>query len=138
MKIIVYKKVNIYADGTLHPLFIDTKRQFTLGKWMHCEFHPTKGFAPRSVTTESAEVQPIGGWHCCYYPIAPHLADQLKHGCRRVWIKCEARGAMTRYERPWNQGGAWLLVEWLRPLAVLTDQEVSAITAALPINIDKI
>jgi len=126
--IIVYKKVNLYADGSLHPLFIDTKRPFSLGEWMHCEYHPTKGFAPRSVLNDLGGN--IGGWHCCFYPIAPHLSDQLKGGHKRVWIKCEAKGASTVYERPWNQCGSWILVEWLRPLSILSDDEVTKINAA--------
>lgn len=121
--ITVYKKVNLYKDGTLHPLFIDTKRPFTIGEWMHCEYHPTKGFMPRSVVNNFDE-NPTGGWHCCFSPIAPHLADELKSGQKRVWLKCEAKGLRTIYERPWNQGGSWILVEWIKPVSVLTDEEV--------------
>ena len=130
--ITVYKKVRISRDGTPLPLFIDNKRPFAIGKWMHCEYHPAKGFAPRSCGRKP-DGRPLGGWHCCFMPIAPHLADQLKSGERRVWIKCEARGQRVVYDRPWNQGGSWILVEWLRPLAILTDEEVNQINSTIKI-----
>lgn len=124
--ITVYKKVRISRNGTPLPLFIDNKRPFTIGEWMRSEYHPTNGFAPRSCGTD-ADGRPLGGWHCCFHPIAPHLADQLSSGERRVWLKCEACGQRIVYDRPWNQGGAWILVEWLRPIAILTDDEVANI-----------
>lgn len=130
--ITVYKKVRINRDLELLPLFIDNHRPFRLGKWMHCQYHPTRGFAPRSCG-RSADGKPLGGWHCCFMPIAPHLADQLKSGERRVWIKCEARGQRIVYDRPWNQGGAWILVEWIRPIAVLTEEEVNQINSTIQI-----
>lgn len=127
--IIVYKKVRVDRNGTPLPLFIDNKKPFVIGEWMHCEYHPTKGFAPRSCGTDD-NGNPIGGWHCCFQPIAPHLADQLSSGERRVWIKCEAKGQRQVYDRPWNQGGSWILIEWLRPLAILSEEEVSTINTS--------
>ena len=66
----------------------------------------------------------IGGWHCCFKPEAPHIADQLKSGEIRVWMVCEAKGRSQKYDRPESQGGAWLLVEYLKPLRILSDSEV--------------
>lgn len=112
----VYKKVRIKEDGNCYPLFINKNNAFRFGEWMKCEFHPTKGFAERSID----ETEKIGGWHCCYSPIAPHLADKLANGEQRVWIECEAKGRTKRYERPESQGGAWLLAEYIKPLRIIT------------------
>lgn len=113
---IVYKKVRKGKDGKLYPLFIDKHREFVIGEWMQCEFHPTKGFAERSIDSDVK----IGGWHCCFQPVAPHLADQLSSGEKRVWLKCLAKGRIYKYNRPESQGGAWLLVEYIKPLEVIS------------------
>lgn len=123
----VYKKVRLMKDGTLKPLFIGKDKPFTLGQWMHCEFIPTKGFAERSIKTE--DNSKIGGWHCCYKPIAPHLADTLSSGEQRVWIECEARGRTTQYNRPESQGGTWLLAEEIKPIRIIGNAEVETIIA---------
>ena len=119
---IVYKKVRILKDGNAYPLFIDKKKPFVFGEWMHAEYCPTKGFAPRSLGKDENGNE-IGGWHCCYQPVAPHIADKLASGEVRVWMKCEAKGAMKKYDRPESQGGAWLLVEWLKPLEIVREME---------------
>lgn len=119
---IVWKKVRILKDGNAYPLFIDKKKPFLIGEWMHAEYHPTKGFAPRSLGKD-ADGNEIGGWHCCYKPEAPHIADKLASGEVRVWMKCEAKGKMQKYDRPESQGGAWLLVEWLKPLEIVREME---------------
>lgn len=62
---IVYKKVRLLKNGNVYPLFIDKKKPFEFGKWMRAEFHPTNGFAPRSLGKDDNENE-IGGWHCCY------------------------------------------------------------------------
>ncbi len=110
----VYKKVRIKKDGKCYPLFIGKNKPFIFGEWMQCEFIPTKGFAERSIS----DTEKIGGWHCCYQPVAPHLADELKSG-EKVWIECEAKGRTKRYERPESQGGAWVLVEYIMPLQIV-------------------
>ena len=115
---IVYKKVRILKNGECYPLFIDKRRSFKFGSWMKAEFHPTNGFAPRSLGKD-ANGEEIGGWHCCFKPEAPHLADVLSSGEKRVWIKCEAKGIEHKYSRPEGQGGAWLLVAWLKPLEIV-------------------
>lgn len=119
---VVYKKVRILKDGNAYPLFIDKRKPFVFGEWMHAEYHPTKGFAPRSLGKD-ADGNEIGGWHCCYKPEAPHIADKLASGEVRVWMKCEAKGKMQKYDRPESQGGAWLLVEWLKPLEIVREME---------------
>ena len=119
---IVYKKVRILKDGNAYPLFIDKRKPFVFGEWMKAEFHPTKGFAPRSLGKDENGNE-IGGWHCCYKPEAPHIADKLASGEVRVWMKCEAKGKMQKYDRPESQGGAWLLVEWLKPLEIIKEME---------------
>lgn len=127
--ITVFKKVNIYKDGSLHPLFIDKNRPFVLGKWMHCEYHPTSGFKPRSVIDNFGN-EKTGGWHCCFEPYAPHLSDELKNGHKRVWLECLAKGNTTVYKRPWNQGGNWILVEWLKPVRILENDKSTNNTEA--------
>lgn len=114
----VYKKVRIKQDGKCYPLFIGKQKAFEFGKWMKAEFIPTKGFAPRSINGIDNE-NPIGGWHCTYEMNAPHIADQLKSGEKRVWIECEAKGEMKTYDRPESQGGTWCLVEWLKPIRIV-------------------
>lgn len=116
----VYKKVRVLKDGNVYPLFIDKKKPFVFGEWMKAEFHPTKGFAPRSLGKD-ADGNEIGGWHCCYQPVAPHIADELKSGEKRVWMVCEAKGIMQKYDRPESQGGAWLLAEYIMPLGLLEE-----------------
>lgn len=119
---IVYKKVRQMKDGTLKPLFIGKDKPFEIGKWQHCEYIPTKGFAPRSISTD--DNSKIGGWHCCFKPVAPHIADELSSGEKRIWMECEARGRSTVYKRSLLQGGSWILVEEIKPIRILTDEEV--------------
>lgn len=115
---IVYKKVRALKDGNYYPLFIDKKKPFLFGEWMEAGFHPTPGFAPRSLGLDEFGNE-IGGWHCCFKPVAPHIADELKSGEKRVWMECEAKGKMEKYDRPESQGGAWLLVQYLKPLRIM-------------------
>ena len=124
---IVYKKVRLMKDGTLKPLFIGKDKPFTIGEWQHCEYIPTKGFAPRSISTD--DNSKIGGWHCCFKPIAPHIADKLSSGEKRIWMECEARGRSTVYKRSLLQGGSWILVEEIKPIRTLTDEQVRMIIA---------
>lgn len=111
----VYKKVRVKRDGKCYPLFIDKNNPFRFGEWMKCEFHPTNGFAERSIDDNKK----IGGWHCCFAPVAPHIADKLANGEQRVWIECEAKGRMKKYDRPESQGGQWLLAEYIKPLRII-------------------
>ena len=122
----VYKLVRKLSDGNLYPLFIDKHKPFKFGNWMKAEFHPTKGFAPRSLGIDD-EGEKLGGWHCCYRPYAPHLSEKLATGEQRVWIECESQGVAKSYDRPESQGGAWILVEWLKPLREMSYSEVHVI-----------
>lgn len=124
---IVYKKVRLLKDGNCYPLFIDNKKPFKFGKWMKCEYHPTNGFAPRTIKGDPANGTACGGWHCCFKPVAPHIADSLKSGEHRVWIECESKGKSIKYNRPESQGGTWVLVEYIKPLRILTTDEVNKI-----------
>lgn len=116
---IVYKKVRQLKDGNYYPLFIDKRRPFVFGEWMKSEFHPTKGFAERSLGIDDSGEE-IGGWHACFTPLAPHIADELKTGEKRVWMECEAKGVNATYDRPESQGGSWCLFEYIKPLRIIT------------------
>jgi len=118
---IVYKKVRVLKDENYYPLFIDKKKPFKFGEWMKAGYHPTPGFAPRSLGVDE-NGEEIGGWHCCFKMEAPHIADELKSGEKRVWMECEAKGKMEKYDRPESQGGAWLLVQYLKPLRIIKDR----------------
>lgn len=96
---IAYKLVKKRKDGTLGPLFIDTKFRYVVGPWLIAEDHPTKGFAHRP------------GFHCTSKPEAPHL----RTGTDRTWIKVEIQD-YTEHVRPANQGGLWYLAKKLRVL----------------------
>lgn len=117
---IVYKKVRILKNGKCYPLFIDKRKPFEFGKWMYSEYHPTKGFAPRSIGKD-ANGREIGGWHATPLPEASWIADQLKSGERRVWIVCEAKKPVP-YKRP---QGIWYLAEAIKPLKILTQDEIN-------------
>lgn len=117
----VYKKVRMLKDGNCYPLFIDNKKQFLFGEWMRSEYHPTKGFAPRSIIDAGGEQ--IGGWHSCPAPEASWIADELASGEKRVWMECEAEN-VQEYKRP---QGIWYLSEWIKPLRLLTREDVDNI-----------
>lgn len=85
-------------DGSVGPLFIDTRLRVPVGRWLRAEPHRTPGYAFRP------------GWHATIKPYAPHLRTS---GPDRVWCRVSLRG-VRRYERPESQGGTWLLAAWLR------------------------
>lgn len=118
----VYKKVRIKADGKCYPLFIDKTKPFVFGEWMKSEFHPTKGFAPRSIGKDENGGE-LGGFHSCPTPQASWIADELKSGEKRVWIECEAEN-VVEYLRP---QGIWYLSEWIKPIKILTKEEIDLI-----------
>lgn len=121
-EVTIYKKVRLLKNGNIYPLFIDKRRPFIIGEWMHCEYHPTFGFKERSFVDENGNK--IGCWHCTFSPNAPHINDDLKSGEHRVWLECKAKGMTKRYDRPESQGGTWALYEWIKPVRVLTENEV--------------
>lgn len=118
----VYKKVRLLKNGNVYPLFIDNKKPFVFGEWMQSEYHPTKGFSPRSINGTESE-NPIGGWHSCPSPEASWIADELKNGEKRVWMECEARN-VVEYQRP---QGTWYLSEWIKPIKILSQEEVKCL-----------
>lgn len=84
-----YKLMEMDREGRLFPLFIGKNEEFEIGKWIHAENIPTKGYAARP------------GWHVgkdC--PDAPWLKsyDGTEIGCyrsqrskywTRVWCEVE-------------------------------------------------
>lgn len=102
----VFKLFKLRKNGTLGPLFINKKQVIPLNEWMEAEAHPTKGYAFRP------------GWHCCIAPEAPHLFKKE----RRVWARCLAQDT-TMYQRPWNQGGAWVLAQKLKVVEILSGKQ---------------
>ena len=102
---VVYKLFRRRKDGSLGPLFINTRQRINIGEWLHAESHPTKGYAVRP------------GWHACLKAEAPHLKKEPK-GHVRVWVKCEVEDYET-YARPKNQGGIWVLAQRLRVIEII-------------------
>ena len=83
-----YKLFEMNTEGKLFPLFIGKTKEVELNKWIHAEYIPTKGFAPR------------GGWHIGEMPDAPWLKGYDGSGVgvyksqrgktfKRVWCKVE-------------------------------------------------
>lgn len=91
-----YKLMRKRANGTLGPLFINTKQVVPIGEWLPAEDHPTNGFAHRP------------GWHVAPTPNAPHLSTK-----GRVWMEVEVKRAVA-IKRPEYQGGVWYLAKWMR------------------------
>lgn len=87
-----YKLFTKRKDKTLGPLFINRKQRVPIGKWMHAEDHPTKGYKHRP------------GWHTLKEKKAPHL----KQGGNRVWCKVMIAD-YKKCKRPLSQGGIWFL-----------------------------
>jgi hypothetical protein len=85
----------------LAPLFINKRQRLSIGEWYDAEDHRTNGYAHRP------------GWHCTFTPSAPHLSEK-----NRVWCKVKIEGYKV-YERPFNQGGQWVLANRMMILEVL-------------------
>ena len=84
-----YKLFEQNKDGELFPLFIDKNTAIPIGKWIHAEYHPTKGFAAR------------GGWH-----IGADIPDA-------PWLKSYNGTNVGYYKSRWKQGRrVWCLVEY--------------------------
>jgi hypothetical protein len=98
---IAYKLLNVRADNSLGPLFIDRGRRLPLNKWLVAEAKPTKGFAFRP------------GWHCCAKPLAPHLIKT-----NRVWAKVQITG-IKEHIRPARQGGLWYTANRMKILEIV-------------------
>lgn len=137
-----YKLFEQNTRGELFPLFIGKNKPVAVGKWVHAEYLPTKGFACR------------GGWHIGDMPDAPWLKgyDGSETGCyksrwksgKRVWCIVEYN-ANTDYNRavetmpgkcfkdsiPENGfyyfreagKGTWSITSDIRVVHILTEQE---------------
>lgn len=88
-EITAYKLFRVRADGSLGPLFINTRQRIPLGVWLAAESHPTPGYALRV------------GWHAAPSAVAPHLSER-----GRRWYRVRLRG-VVEYRRPANQCGTW-------------------------------
>jgi hypothetical protein len=93
-----WKLLKVRSDGSLGPLFINTKQRIEPDTWYKAEDHPTPGYKHRP------------GWHVAPEPNAPHLS--LKG---RVWCQVEI-DEFTELKRPESQGGTWYLAKWMRVL----------------------
>jgi hypothetical protein len=98
-----YKLFKQRKDGTIGPLFIGATQRVPIGKWLRAEDIPTKGFAHRP------------GWHAGREPNAPHLTSK-----GRVWYRVEIKDFIT-FKRPTNQGGEWLIANWIKVIEPLTE-----------------
>lgn len=96
-----YKLMRLRRDGSLGPLFINTKQIVPLGVWLDAEDHPTPGYARRP------------GWHVAPTPNAPHLSTK-----GRVWVQVEVEG-VRELPRPACQGGVWWLADRMKAVAIL-------------------
>jgi hypothetical protein len=98
---IAYKLFKVRKDGSIGPLFINTRQRISIGEWLDAEEHPTNGFAYRP------------GWHASIAPVAPHLSEK-----GRAWFKVEIDD-FQRYERPERQGGTWFVANRMKVLEQL-------------------
>jgi|TARA_R100001480_G_scaffold1287_1_gene3931 hypothetical protein len=96
---IAYKLFKERKDGSIGPLFIGASQRIPIGEWLPAEDIPTKGFAHRP------------GWHTGVEPNAPHL----KQDGNRAWYVVEIKD-YTIFKRPSNQGGEWLIAQYMKVL----------------------
>ena len=104
IKFFGYKLFIKRKDGSLGPLFINRKQKLWVGEEYPAEDHPTKGYAHRP------------GWHILCHPYAPHLKQESP----RVWAKVEYLDFVI-HQRPENQGGKWVLAQFMRVVEVLDE-----------------
>ena len=102
---VAYKLFKVRKDGSLGPLFINASMRIPTGVWLDAETHPTKGFATRR------------GWHCMFFPSAPHL-EGTKAAKNRRWYRVEIEN-FTEHNRPGAQGGTWYTAERMKVLDLL-------------------
>ena len=100
-----YKLMKLRQDGSIGPLLINCRQRIPLGEWLAAEAHPTKGFAVRP------------GWHVAGQPHAPHLSMK-----GRAWYEVEIED-YYKFERPGNQGGEWLIAEWMKVIGPLDNSK---------------
>lgn len=105
-----YKLVRVRKDGSLGPLFINTRFRIPMRQWLRAEAHYTPGFAFRP------------GWHVTAKPWAPHLS---KKG--RVWAEVLIED-YQEIHRPERQGGLWYLAWRIYFVDTLTEAQVARLT----------
>jgi len=93
--------MKLRKDGSIGPLFINTRQRVPIGAWLIAEDHPTKGYAHRP------------GWHVLPTPYAPHLTVR-----GRVWVKVEIDDYET-LQRPAMQGGQWYLAKKMKVIGLM-------------------
>lgn len=103
---IAYKLFNIRKDGSIGSLFINKKEKLPFNTWLPYKDCPTKGYKNRP------------GWHCMTKPYAPHLSMK-----NRKWFKVELGDIDTYiyFKRPENQGGTWILSQYIKILGETND-----------------
>jgi len=99
-----YKLFKLRKNGTIGPLFINSRQIIPIGTWLQAEDHPTKGFAHRP------------GWHTSIEPIAPHLSPK-----GRIWAKVEIED-VKEWKRPRRQGGMWYIAQRMKVLELMPNQ----------------
>lgn len=102
-----YKLFRVRRDGTLGPLFINTRLRIEPSVWYEAGDYPTPGFAHRP------------GWHCGATPEAPHLSEK-----GRTWFEVEIED-FYQFSRPAYQGGEWLIAKWMRVIGPVKIQETA-------------
>ncbi len=103
-----FKLLRVRRDGSLGPLFINTKQRIPIGVWLPAESHPTPGYAYRP------------GWHCFLRPVAPHLSMR-----GRRWYQVEIENYELRH-RPEHQGGTWVLAQKLKVIGPVDEQRCTS------------
>lgn len=101
---IAYKLVRQLKNGDLSPLFIHKKRRLSVGRWLQCGKHKTKGFLYRPF------------WHCVKEPIAPHLTTK-----NRVWCMVEIKDYHTFIWKH-HQNEEWLLAKYMKIIKILDNE----------------
>ena len=107
-----YKLFEMNQESKLFPLFIGKTKETEIGKWLHAEYIPTKGFACR------------GGWHIGTIPSAPWLMSvdgtyksQRSKYWRRVW--CEVEYSTEINYNPEARENGWKAGKWAAKRACL-------------------
>lgn len=115
-----YKLMRQRKNGTLGSLFINARAVIPMKQWLNAEFYPTHGFAPRK------------GWHCTFYPYAPHLGTK-----GRVWVEVEVEDIST-FDRPECQGGSWILAGKMFIIKLLSNEEIAVLNSKRQITSSKV
>lgn len=101
-----FKLMRKRKNGTIGPLFINTKKVVPIDEWIAAEDVPTKGYKHRP------------GWHILLEPNAPHLSMK-----GRVWVLVEFKEFVEEF-RPKSQGGSWFVAQQMRVIKELDEWDV--------------